>query len=463
VFDDRAAGTVDTFHAPQGVTGLAAELGGADIVGVPLLLQGSGTYDELVQVPTRGDDGLEKLVPTQLTRTADVTVAFRWRQDEPYHLRSFVNIVETPKGGTHVTGFERALVRSIQGAFDGTKLLKAGEDVPIKEDILSGLSAVVVIRLPEPLFDGQTKDALSTGQAAKLVQEIVSEQLGIWLKTPKNKTAARAILERTVSAARARLAAKRARELIRRKSALQSSGLPDKLKDCHSNDVERTELFIIEGDSAAGTVGAARNSDTQAYLPVRGKVLNVFKAGEDKMLANAECQSLVQAIGGGSGASFSLDAARYGKVCVLADADQDGAHIKTLLVAFFWTYMRPLVEAGRVYVAVPPLYRIRVKGSGDEIYCFTDRHRDQVLAELTAQGRSWHDDIQRFKGLGEMGADQLAVTTLDPSSRLLRRLTVDDAAAAAEMLDICMGENVARRQEFIAGRSNDFSLEELAL
>jgi DNA gyrase subunit B len=330
-----------------------------------------------------------------------------------------------------------------------------------KEDILEGLSMVVTVRLPEPQFEGQTKEVLGTPQVTPLITQMVSEQLGAWLSVTRNKAASRALFEKIVEASRARRAAKMQRDLVRRKSALESSSLPSKLKDCRSHDLDRSELLIIEGDSAAGTVARGRDSEFQAYLPIRGKILNVLRASERKMLDNEECGALITAIGAGAGRGFDIEKIRYSKLIVLADADVDGAHIRCLLLTLCWRYMRPLVEAGRVYAAVPPLYRITLKGSGEYIYCYSEAEKESVLLDLEKRGVAWRDDIQRYKGLGEMDADQLAETTLEPQSRQLRRMTVRDAEAAEKMFEVLMGGDVSERREYIVEQSNGFDHERL--
>ena len=454
-FQDETSGESQVWKHAGGVGDMLDELDSQPVVAGPLRISGTSTYTELTQV-IEGDG----LVAKNLERELQVDIALKWSKAYEYTLRSFVNVVETPKGGTHVAGLERAVTKAISQTLSGTKLLKADE-TPAKEDILEGLCVAVSVRMPEPQFEGQTKEVLGTAVVAKLVEQMVADQLGVFLASSKNKTAVRGLLEKVAEAAKARKAAKQQRELVRRKSALESSSLPTKLKDCRSHDLERSELLIIEGDSAGGTVAAARDSEFQAYLPIRGKILNVFRASERKMLDNAECQALISAIGAGSGRSFDVEKARYSKLVVLADADVDGAHIRCLLLTLCWRYMRPLLEAGRVYAAVPPLYRITLKGSGEHIYCYSEADKTRTLAQLESDGRAWRDDIQRYKGLGEMDADQLAETTLDPASRRLRRVTVADAASAEKLFEVLMGDDVAERREFIVEQSNGFDRERL--
>ncbi|MFI5695212.1 type IIA DNA topoisomerase subunit B [Kribbella sp. NPDC051586] len=413
-------------------------------------LAGTGHFTETV--PMLDDAG--EMTPTDVERDLDVDIAVRWGDGYETELRSFVNIVATPKGGTHVAGFERALSKSFTSALDGTRLLKSGEEV-IKDDVLEGLTAVVTVRLAEPQFDGQTKEVLGTPAASRIVAKVVQSELESFLTSTKReyKAQARAVLEKVVAASRTRVAARQHRELQRRKTALESSALPAKLADCRSNDVDRSELFIVEGDSALGTAKLARSSEFQALLPIRGKILNVQKASVGDMLKNTECASIIQVVGAGSGRTFDLEQARYGKIIFMADADSDGAHIRCLLATLFFRYMRPLVEAGRVYTAVPPLHRFELtnpkKGQDKYLYTYSDAEYQRKTAELMKKGVRWKEPPQRYKGLGEMDADQLAETTMDPRHRTLRRITVDDAEDAAKVFDLLMGNDVAPRKEFL--------------
>jgi DNA gyrase subunit B len=293
------------------------------------------------------------------------------------------------------------------------------------------------------------------------VAKVVQSELEAFLTSTKaaQKAQARAVLEKVVAASRTRVAARQHRELQRRKTALESSALPAKLADCRSNDVDRSELFIVEGDSALGTAKLARSSEFQALLPIRGKILNVQKASVGDMLKNVECASIIQVVGAGSGRTFDLEQARYGKIIFMADADSDGAHIRCLLATLFFRYMRPLVEAGRVYTAVPPLHRFELtnpkKGQDKYLYTYSDAEHQRKTAELMKKGVRWKEPPQRYKGLGEMDADQLAETTMDPRHRTLRRITVDDAEAAAQVFDLLMGNDVAPRKEFIVQGAYD--------
>jgi DNA gyrase subunit B len=320
--------------------------------------------------------------------------------------------------------------------------------------VLEGLTAVVSVRLPEPQFEGQTKEVLGTPAASKIVGDVVGSELTNFLegRIRGSRPQAKAVLEKIVSAAKTRIAAREHRENQRRKSALASSALPAKLVDCRSAD-DRSELFIVEGDSALGTAKLARDSEFQALLPIRGKILNVQKASLADMLKNTECAAIIQVLGAGSGNAFDLEAARYQRVILMSDADVDGAHIRTLLLTLFHKYMRPLVDAGRVFAAVPPLHRIELsnpkKGANRYIYTYSDTELNRTLLELERKGQRWKDQPQRYKGLGEMDASQLAETTMDPRKRTLRRIKISDAAAATEMFSLLMGTDVAPRREFI--------------
>ncbi len=334
-------------------------------------------------------------------------------------------------------------------------MLKVNDTDVTKDDVLEGLTAVVTVRLAEPQFEGQTKEILGTPAARSVVRKVVAAELKAFLTSTKAKEKAQAklVMEKVLGAAKTRIAARQHKETQRRKNALESSALPAKLADCRANDNERTELFIVEGDSALGTAKLARNSEFQALLPIRGKILNVQRASVADMLKNNECSSIIQVVGAGSGRTFDLDAARYGKIIFMADADADGAHIRTLLATLFMKYMPELVRAGRVYTAVPPLHRIELsnpkKGMEKYIYTYSDDELQRRLAELKKRNVNVKGTPQRYKGLGEMDADQLAETTMDPRHRTLRRLTVDDAESAGRVFELLMGTEVAPRKEFI--------------
>ena len=452
VTDERAdSPTTQDFQHVGGISQFCEFLSPGNAIGPVIRLEGAGKFHETV--PVLDENG--HMTPQEVDRTMGVDIALLWNDGYDPITQSFVNIIATPKGGTHVAGFERALVKVINEQLKANRLLKASDEVVTKEDVQEGLASVVTVRVAEPQFEGQTKEVLGTPAATKIVNTVVTSELTNWFTNPPRgaKPATRAILEKILNASRARIAARAHRDTQRRKTALESSTLPAKLKDCRSEDNAMTELFIVEGDSALGTAKTARNSEFQALLPIRGKILNVQKASLADMLKNAECASIIQVIGGGSGPSFELDAVRYGKIIVLADADVDGAHIRTLLLTLFHKYLRPLLEDGRVYAAVPPLHRIEVIGSGkkssDIIYTYSDTEMKTTLAELQKQGRRWKEPIQRYKGLGEMDALQLRETTMDPDKRMLRKITVPDADKARNVFELLMGSDVAPRKEFI--------------
>ena len=413
-------------------------------------LTGDGTFTETV--PVLDDRG--HMTPTEVERTLEVDVAVQWGTGYDTITRSFVNVIATPHHGTHVTGFDRAIVRTLNEQLRNARILKNGDEPVTKEDVLEGLTTIVSVRVPEPQFEGQTKEVLGTPAATKIVQQVVGAQLKQYFENPPRgaKQQARAVLDKVAAAAKTRIAAREHRENQRRKSALASSSLPAKLVDCRSAD-DRSELFIVEGDSALGTAKLARDSEFQALLPIRGKILNVQKSSLADMLKNAECAAIIQVIGAGSGTSFDLDSARYQRVIFMADADVDGAHIRTLLLTLFHRYLRPLLEAGRVFAAVPPLHRVELtnprKGQQKYMYTYSDSELHRTLLELERRGQRWKEPVQRYKGLGEMDASQLAETTMDPRHRTLRRIRIEDAAAATEIFSLLMGTDVAPRRDFI--------------
>jgi len=451
IVDERGPGDPheEVFQFNGGIGEFCTELAPGEPVTDVIRLAGSGSFTETVPVL----DGKGHMVPTEVERELLVDVALRWTSGYDTVSRSFVNVIATPKGGTHVTGFERALVRALNEQLRAVRLLKNGDEAVTKDDVTEGLSAVVAVRLPEPQFEGQTKEVLGTPAASRIVAQVVGEQLRAYFSgRGKAKQQARAVLEKVAAAAKTRIAAREHRDNQRRKSALAASTLPAKLVDCRSAD-DRSELFIVEGDSALGTAKLARDSEFQALLPIRGKILNVQKASLSDMLKNTECAAIIQVIGAGSGTSFDLDAARYQRVIILSDADVDGAHIRTLLLTLFHRYLHPMLAAGRVFAAVPPLHRIELtsprKGQQKYNYTYSDSEMRRILLELERKGQRWKEPVQRYKGLGEMDASQLAETTMDPRHRMLRRIRVEDAAAASSMFDLLMGSEVAPRREFI--------------
>lgn len=428
-----------------------------------LRIQGTGSFTETV--PMLDDKG--HMTPQDVDRELGVDIAVRWGTGYETALRSFVNVIATPKGGTHVAGFEAALVKPFNDAMRAAKVLKSADQDVLREDVLEGLTGVVTVRLAEPQFEGQTKEILGTPAVRGEVRKIVARQLTEFLTSSKRaeKAQAKLLMEKVAGAAKTRIAARQHKETQRRKNALESSALPSKLADCRNNDNDRTELFIVEGDSALGTAKLARNSEFQALLPIRGKILNVQKASVGDMLKNAECASIIQVVGAGSGRTFDLDARRYGRIIFMADADSDGAHIRCLLATLFFKYMPELVAEGRVYSAVPPLHRIELsnpkKGMDKYVYTYSDDELQRKLAELKKKNMRWKDPVQRYKGLGEMDADQLAETTMDPRRRTLRRITVDDAEDATRIFELLMGSDVAPRKEFIVQGAYEVDVEAL--
>lgn len=462
--DQRSAEWVEEkFRHDGGIGEFCDYLATGEPVTEVLRLQGSDTFTETV--PLLDDKG--HMTPQDVERELTVDVAVRWGTGYDTELRSFVNVIATPKGGTHVSGFENALTKTFNDAMRATKALKVNDDNVIKDDILEGMTAIVTVRLAEPQFEGQTKEILGTPAAKTVVSKVVAKELKEFLTSTKRaeKAQAKLLMEKVVSASKTRIAARQHKETQRRKNALESSSLPAKLADCRASDNERTELFIVEGDSALGTAKLARNAEFQALLPIRGKILNVQKASVGDMLKNAECASIIQVVGAGSGRTFDLEARRYGRIIFMADADSDGAHIRTLLATLFFKYMPELIMAGRVYSAVPPLHRIEIsnpkKGQDKYVYTYSDDELQRKLAELKKKNVKWKDPVQRYKGLGEMDADQLAETTMDPRRRTLRRLTVDDANLSAEVFELLMGSDVAPRKEFIVQGAYEVDMEAL--
>lgn len=434
-----------------GISEYVQYLSSGEAVTPVIRLTGEGHFSETVPVL----DAKGHMTPQDVERDLGVDIALVWDTGYETTVRSFVNVIATPKGGTHVAGFERSLVKVINDQLRAAKVLKPSEDNITKDDVVEGLTAVVTVRVAEPQFEGQTKEILGTPAASRIVANVVTKELGRWFTAPPrgDKAATKALLEKAANAMRARVAARAHRDTQRRKTALETSALPAKLVDCRSDDVERTELFIVEGDSALGTAKSARNSDHQALLPIRGKILNVQKSSLSDMLKNAECASIIQVIGAGSGRTFDIGAARYGKVILMSDADVDGAHIRCLLLTLIHRYMRPLLDEGRVFAAVPPLHRIEIVNAGskpnDIIYTYSDAEMHSVVKDAEKRGKRVKDPVQRYKGLGEMDAVQLRETTMDPAHRTLRRITMTDAEAAEGVFDLLMGSEVAPRREFI--------------
>ena len=460
--DHDADGTADSraaeFRFDGGISEFCAYLTPGEPLTDVFRLTGSDQFTETV--PVLDEQG--HMTPTDVERELQVDIALQWGTGYHTSTRSFVNVIATPKGGTHVTGFERALAKSLNEQLRAARLLKNGDEPASKEDAQEGLTAVIGVRLPEPQFEGQTKEVLGTPAASRIVAKVVSSELKrVFEARGRGRQQARAVLEKVAAATKARIAAREHRDNQRRKNALATSALPAKLVDCRSAD-DRSELFIVEGDSALGTAKLSRDSEFQALLPIRGKILNVQKASLADMLKNAECSAIIQVIGAGSGGSFGLDLARYQRVIFMSDADVDGAHIRTLLLTLFYRYLRPLLEAGRVFAAVPPLHRIELssprKNQPRYVYTYSDSELHRALLELERRGQRWKEPIQRYKGLGEMDAGQLAETTMDPRHRTVRRIRIADAAAASGIFSLLMGSEVGPRREFIIGGAAELDL-----
>ncbi|AXH35891.1 type IIA DNA topoisomerase subunit B [Humibacter sp. BT305] len=461
ITDRRTEGeNVESFRFEGGISEFVEHLAADAPVTDVWRITGTGSFTETVPVLTEGG----AMVPTEVSRDCEVDLALRWGIGYDTDVKSFVNIISTPKGGTHLAGFEAGLLKFLRQTVEANaRRLKVGNDKLEKDDVLAGLTAVLTVRLPEPQFEGQTKEVLGTPAARAIVSKVLTDGLKERFSSSKrdDKTQSSLLLDKVVAEMKARVSARAHKETQRRKNALESSSLPAKLVDCRSNDVASSELFIVEGDSALGTAKLARSSEFQALLPIRGKILNVQKASIADMLSNAECASIIQVIGAGSGRTFDLSAARYGKIILMSDADVDGAHIRTLLLTLFFRYMRPLIEDGRVYAAVPPLHRVIAINPGskpnDVIYTYSEAELRGVVKDIQRSKRRYQEPIQRYKGLGEMDADQLASTTMDRAQRTLRRVNVADAAAAEKTFELLMGDEVAPRKEFIIAGSNDLT------
>ncbi|MFJ8830082.1 type IIA DNA topoisomerase subunit B [Micromonospora aurantiaca] len=436
----------ESFHFPNGLTDMVEYLApaGDRPVSGTLLVTGEGTYRENAA-------DANGVMQSNVQRRAEVEVAFRWGTGYERTVECFTNTIRNAHGGTHRKGFERALARTLaEAARNARGLLKPKEDAPTLDDVLEGMTAVVHVRIPEPQFTSQTKDELSTAGITKVLQGLVEAHLKNWLDDRRTKAEARTVLQKIVDAARVRLTQKQQKDAARRKTALEGAAMPAKLVDCRAAGIERSELFIVEGDSALGTGRLARSSEYQALLPIRGKILNVQKASLQQVLDNAECAAIVQVLGAGSGRTFDLSTLRYGRVLIMADADVDGAHIRTLLITLFARYMRPLIEAGRLYAAMPPLHKITTKGRNPQtVYTYTQAEMEATVRKLEKAGKQIVTPIPRFKGLGEMDADELWETTMNPATRAVRRITLDDVEAAERILELLMGEKVEPRRNWL--------------
>jgi DNA gyrase subunit B len=440
----------ETFHFPNGLSDMVDFLAPASdkAVSGTLVIRGDGTYKE----NAADENGVMK---SNVERRAEIEVAFRWGTGYERIVESFTNTIRNVHGGTHRKGFERAALKSLQEGISKTRgLLKPKEDMPVLDDVLEGMTAVVHVRIPEPQFTSQTKDELSTAGITKVIQAVVERHIKAWIDDRRTKAEAKIVLQKIVDAARVRLAQKQQKDAARRKTALEGASMPPKLVDCRTTGVSRSELFLVEGDSALGSARLARVSEYQALLPLRGKILNVQKASIGDTLKNAEIASIVQVLGAGTGRTFDLSVMRYGRVILMADADVDGSHIRTLLITLFAKYMRPVIEDGRLYAAMPPLHKITTRGRNPEVkFTFSQREMETTIQKLEKAGKSIVTPVPRFKGLGEMDADELWDTTMNPSTRSVRRITLTDVEAAEQTLELLMGDKVPPRRDWLVESS----------
>jgi len=432
---DERSGATDSYKYDRGLIDYVEYLNSAKKVEV--------VHDEIISIESETKD-----------KKMSIEVAMQWTTGYNEGVHTYANTINTHEGGTHEEGFRSAITSLLNKYARDKSLLKEKDENLTGDDVREGLTAVVSVKLSEPQFEGQTKTKLGNTEAKAFVQKIVSDQLGDWFE--RNPGQAKEVVRKAIQAAAARLAARKAREATRRKSLLESGGMPGKLRDCSSRDPKVSEIYIVEGDSAGGSAVRGRDPETQAILPLRGKILNVEKARLDRALANTEVQSLITAFGTGIGEDFDVEKIRYHKCILMADADVDGQHIRTLLLTLLFRYMRPLIEHGYVYMAQPPLYRIKWSNSEHE-YAFSDTERDAKIAKGQKDGKKLpkENSIQRYKGLGEMDYDELWQTTMNPATRTLLQVTLDDAALADEVFSTLMGEDVDSRRTFIQKNAKD--------
>ena len=432
---DERDGKTDTYKYDLGLIDYVKYLNSAKKVEV--------VHDDIISIESETKD-----------KKMSLEVAMQWTTGYNEGVHTYANTINTHEGGTHEEGFRSAITSLLNKYARDKGLLKEKDENLTGDDVREGLTAVVSVKLSEPQFEGQTKTKLGNTEAKTYVQKIVADQLGDWFE--RNPSGAKEIVRKAIQAAAARLAARKAREATRRKSLLESGGMPGKLRDCSSRDPKISEIYIVEGDSAGGSAVRGRDPETQAILPLRGKILNVEKARLDRALANTEVQSLITAFGTGIGEEFNVDKIRYHKCILMADADVDGQHIRTLLLTLLFRYMRPLIEHGYVYMAQPPLYRIKWSNTDDE-YAYSDAQRDELIAKGQKEGKKLpkENSIQRYKGLGEMDYDELWETTMNPATRTLLQVTLDDAALADEIFSTLMGEDVESRRNFIQRNAKD--------
>ena len=432
---DERDGQNDTYCYERGLTDYVEYLNSAKKVEV--------VHDEVISIETENEE-----------KTMSVEIAMQWTTGYNEGVHTYANTINTHEGGTHEEGFRTALTTLLNKYGREKGLLKEKDENLTGDDVREGLTAVISVKLTEPQFEGQTKTKLGNTEAKAFVQRVVTDQLGDWFE--RNPNQAKEVVRKAIQASSARLAARKAREATRRKGLLESGGMPGKLRDCSSRSPELSEIYIVEGDSAGGSAVRGRDPETQAILPLRGKILNVEKARLDRALANTEVQALITAFGTGIGEDFDVSKIRYHKCILMADADVDGQHIRTLLLTLLFRYMRPLIEHGYVYMAQPPLFRIKWSNA-DHQYVFTDAERDAQLAAGAAAGKKIPKEnaIQRYKGLGEMDYDELWDTTMNPATRTLLQVTLDDAALADEVFSTLMGEDVESRRNFIQRNAKD--------
>ena len=407
-----------------------------------------GGISEFVKYINKNKEVLfpEPIYISGMVGTTSVEVAMQYNDTYSENIFTFVNNIHTPDGGTHMAGFSMAITRVINDYGRKHNVLKANDANLTGDDVREGLAAIVSVKLEDPQFESQTKSKLGNSEVRTIVNSLVGQQLATYLE--ENPANAKLIIERCLAASRAREAARKARDLTRRKTVLESASLPGKLADCSERDPSKCEIFLVEGDSAGGSAKMGRDRHFQAILPLRGKILNVEKTRLDRVLANEEIKAMITAFGCGVGEDFDIKKLRYDRIVCMTDADVDGSHIRILLLTFFYRYMRPLIEQGHVYASRPPLYKVTYQK--EERYCYSDAELDRVMTEI---GREKKPDVQRYKGLGEMSAEQLWNTTMDPTKRTMLRVSVDDAIAADEIMSLLMGEKVEPRREFIAQNS----------
>jgi len=440
-----------TFHYPGWLTDMVAFYGPSHEKPVTdtVIFAGTGTYRE----NAADENGV---MQSGVVRTCEVEVALRWGTGYETVVESFTNVIGNGNGGTHRKGFDRALSRTLIEAINGARgLLKPKEAAPTLDDIVEGMTAIIHVRVPEPQFTSQTKDELSTAGVTKAVQLVVEQGVKSWLTDRKSKAQARVVMDKIVNASRIRLAEKGQKDAARRKTALEGASMPAKLADCRATGVDRSELFLVEGDSAAGSAKKGRSAEYQAILPLRGKVLNVQKASLADAFKDKEISSIIQVLGAGSGRTFDLGAMRYGRIMIMADADVDGSHIRVLLITLIHKYLTPVIESGRLFAAMPPLHQVTTKGRNPEtVLTYTQAEMEQTVLRLEAAGKQIVRPIPRFKGLGEMDASELWATTMDPARRTVRRITMDDAAEAERVLELLMGNRVEPRKDWLVDYSD---------